>query len=156
MTRAGDVDGRTEWERNEDEYERVTVEIVRELPEGIAVRFPVAAALAGALYSLLAAGLGVFFKRSMIIGLGYAFAVETLLSNIPTSIQKMSLQYYLRGVMADLDKPPHPGFWSQLPMYAKTEFLSPAESATRLAVVLLLGLVVSTWALTRKQFILTA
>lgn len=126
------------------------------LPAGLQARAALSAALTGTIYSLLAAGLGVFLKRPMIVGLGYAFAVEGLLANLPLSSQKLSLQYYLRGVLADLREPPHPGFWSELPMFQMTTFLSPAESGMRLGVLIAVALVLCTWWITRRQFLLSS
>ena len=131
-------------------------DIRRDLPPGMVERCAAAATLAGALYSLLAATLGVFLKRPMIVGLGYAFAIEGFLANVPGSTQKLSLQYYLRGVLANLGKPPHAEAFGDLPMFAHTTFLTPADSALRLVIVLAIGLALGAWAIRRRQFVVTS
>jgi len=131
-------------------------DVRRDLPAGMVGRFAASVALAGALYSLLAATLGVFLKRPMIVGLGYAFAIEAFLANVPGSTQKLSLQYYLRGVFANLAKPPHGEAFGHLPMFERTTFLSPADSGLRLAIVLVLGLALGAWTIRRRQFVVTS
>lgn len=152
--RAGDATAHREWDRRSREVSRGPVD--RSLPEGIGGRAAIAAALAGALYSLLTGALGVFVKRPMIFGLGYAFAVEGLLANIPISTQRLSMQYYLRGILADLGEPPHPGFWAEIPMFERTEFLPPEACGVRLAIVLVVALLFASWAITRRQFVLSS
>lgn len=159
-----DVDelGRWEHHRIDDEVVRERVPVNRELPAGQVPRYAWSAVLAGALYSLLTAGLGVFMRRPMIVGLGYAFAVEGLLANIPGSSQKLSMQFYLRGILTGIEDVKRGAgdstvdFWRQIEPIAKTEFLSPTESSLRLLVVIALAVVVCSWVISRRQFVLTS
>lgn len=151
--RAADATGRVEWVHSAEE--RRAVPIDRTLPEGMVQRYVWAAVLAGAVYSLLTAALGVFVRRSMIVGLGYAFAVEVLLANVPGGSQKFSVQYYLRGILTNLAEVEN-AWWREFEPIQRTVFLSPAESSTRLLVVILLAVGLSTWWITRRQFVLTS
>ncbi len=53
------------------------------LDPGITLPLLAAALLGGAVYSAIFAAAGVFFRHPMITGLGYAFAVEGFLANLP-------------------------------------------------------------------------
>ncbi len=159
-----EVDEVGRWQRQQvdDEWVRERVPVDRELPAGQLARYAWAAVLAGALYSLLTAGLGVFMRRPMILGLGYAFAVEGLLANIPGSSQKLSMQFYLRGILTGIEdaKGGAQGsvveFWRQIEPIANTNFLSPMESSLRLLIVIALAVVACSWIITRRQFVLTS
>lgn len=167
MERPGDERGRAEHRAEvvdgEHRVQTSYVPVDRTLPEGMAGRLVWSAVLAGAVYSLLTAGLGVFFRRPMIVGLGYAFAVEGLLANVPGSSQKLSVQYYLRAIFTDL----RDGATSSLgerqqtmlrdfEPIQRTVFLTPADSSVRLLIVAALALAVCTWAITRRQYVLTS
>jgi len=108
--------------------------------------------IAGVLYSLGAAVIGVIFKRGQVIALGYAFAFEVMLANIPGSAQKLSLQFYLRSLFAGGDS----ADWSSLEIFEMSTFLEPAASAERLLTTALILLVVGCVAVTRKQFVLSS
>jgi len=127
----------------------------RELPPGLGPRLVLAAGLAGALYAVLTAALGIFVRRPMIVGLFYLVAMEGFLANIPGSSQKVTLQYYLRGIFTNLGARDS-AFFREAEMLANTAFLSPTESAVRLGVLLVLALVVSVWAISRREFVRSA
>lgn len=108
--------------------------------------------VAGVLYSLGAAVIGIIFKRGQVIALGYAFAFEVMLANIPGSAQKLSLQFYLRSLFVGGDS----ADWNSLEIFERTEFLEPAASAERLLVTAVLLLAVGCFTVTRKQFVLSS
>jgi len=157
-----DAVGRVQREHVDGEWTKTLVPVDRTLPDGQLARFAWAAVLAGALYSLLSAGLGVFMRRPMIVGLGYAFAVEGLLANIPGSSQKLSMQFYLRGILTGIeDFKEATGdravvFWRQFEPVSGSAFLSPMESSLRLLVVIVLAVVICSWIISRRQFVLTS
>ena len=159
-----DVDelGRTEHHHDDGEWTQTLVPVDRNLPDGQVARYAWAVVLAGALYSLLTAGLGVFLKRPMILGLGYAFAVEGLLANLPGSSQRLTMQFYLRGILTgieDVKRAAGDGavrFWREFPPIADTKFLSPLESSVRLLIVIVLAVAACTWIIRRRQFVLTS
>jgi hypothetical protein len=89
----------------------------------------------------------------MIVGFGYAFAVEGLLANIPGSTQALSLQYYARSILVE----PALEAWKKSEMIpAETELLGATGAFVRLAVLLVLALAFGAWAIGRKQFVLTS
>ncbi|MDG1051714.1 MAG: ABC transporter permease subunit [Planctomycetota bacterium] len=108
--------------------------------------------IAGVLYSLGAAVIGVIFKRGQVIALGYAFAFEVMLANIPGSAQKLSLQYYLRSLFVGSEN----ADWRSLAVFQKSEFLTTADSAERLLATTVILLVIGCVTVTRKQFVLSS
>ena len=67
------------------------------------------AILAGALlgatvYATVFAALGAWFRHPMMVGLGYAFAMELLLANLPGTTMELAIQYHLRAFL--LGNPP--------------------------------------------------
>ena len=111
-----------------------------------------AALLGGTLYSLGSAVVGILFKRGLVIALGYAFAVEMLLANLPTSSQRLTLQFYLRSIFVDGGTL---GF-NQNRVLAGSTMADPAEATMRLVVIGAVLLVVGIWSIRRKQFVLSA
>ncbi len=108
--------------------------------------------VAGAVYSLGAAVIGVIFKRGQVIALGYAFAFEVMLANIPGSAQKLSLQYYLRSLFAGGDS----ADWRSLEVFSRAEFMESSASAERLLITAAVLLAVGCITVTRKQFVLSS
>ncbi|MEM9801101.1 MAG: ABC transporter permease subunit [Planctomycetota bacterium] len=111
-----------------------------------------AALLGGTIYSLGAAVIGILARRGLIIALGYAFAIEGLLANVPGSTQKMTVQYHLRSIFVEKDVDP----WQSMDIFELSSFLPPTEALVRMAVVGALLLAFGTWAVTRKQFVLAS
>jgi len=128
---------------------------VDDLPSGILAQLTLAAVLASALYALLTAGLGVFVKRPMIVGLFYLIAMEGLLANLPGSSQKATLQFYLRGIFTRLGVDEVP-FLREADMIANTEFLTPTESVLRLVLLMVLVIGVCGYGIRRRQYVLTS
>lgn len=126
--------------------------IDRKLPDGFLLRLMFAACLSGAMYSLVTAGIGTLLKRPMILGLGYAFAMEMVLANIPGSLQAFSVQYYLRGILIGADPKPFEG----LDVIQITEFLTPLASTMRLGGFMLVGILLASWIVSRRQYVLTS
>ena len=123
------------------------------LPPEAAGAFAGAAALAALFYTMITAGLSIFVKRPLIFGLGYAFAFEGLLANLPGSTQALSVQHHVRSMLIS-GSPPE--LWSRFELFAKMEFFTPAEAVLRL---LLIGggvLLACAWAVQRRQFVLTS
>ncbi|MDA1264543.1 MAG: ABC transporter permease subunit [Planctomycetota bacterium] len=126
------------------------------LADGQASRLLLAAILGGASYSLLLAGLSVFFKRAMVIGIFYLVAMEVFLALVPGSAQKMSIQYYLRGIYTNLGAVENQWLRDGPEMLAGTEFSTPTELVVRLMLFLAFLFGVSVWGLRRRQFVLTS
>jgi hypothetical protein len=86
----------------------------------------------------------------MILGLAYAFAIEGLLANLPGSTQALSVQYYLRSLLANMEDPA----WNSI--FGKAEFLEPSQALLRLSVFAIVLLGGCSFAVVRKQFVLTS
>lgn len=121
-------------------------------PTEVVLRVLKASLLGGAIYSLGAGVVGILFKRGLIVALGYSFAVELLLANLPGSSQKVTLQYYLRSIVLEggLDDF-NPGPFTTLENMAQ-----PADALMRLCVTGAIMLAIGVWAIRRKQFVLSS
>ena len=119
-------------------------------PAGFAVRVLQTALLGGFVYSGLFATLGAVLKRPIIVGLGYTFAVETFLANLPGSNRNITVLHYLKCFL-----------FSEWPEYLeRLGFDLPASTSvvehpaatlfSMLAIVLTIGSLV----ITRKQYVL--
>ena len=129
------------------------------IPATMLGRLLLATALGGSLYAMISAGLGVFFKRAMIMALGYAVAIEGFLANIPGSSQKLSIQYYLRSILTGLGEPQESRAgspWLDLEVLGALDALPVADSVMRLVllfVVLGLGCALG---IRHRQFVLSS
>jgi ABC-type transport system involved in multi-copper enzyme maturation permease subunit len=122
--------------------------IVPEISEPLYV-----AALIGVMvYAALFAALGAFFKHPMVIGLGYAFAIEGFLANLPGKNQALTIQYYLRSIIAERGS----DAFNKITGFRTTEFESATRALVVLAIVLVLALVLGAWRINRRQIELTA
>jgi ABC-type transport system involved in multi-copper enzyme maturation permease subunit len=105
-----------------------------------------------AVYSALFAALGTFFKHPMIIGVAYAFAVEGFLSNLPGKNQALTVQYYMRSLIAE----DAAAAWRRVEGFDSTTFATSDRALTILAVLVVLCVGLGAWRLSRRQFELTA
>ena len=106
----------------------------------------------GAVYSGLFTAAGVFFKHPMIVGLGYTFAIEGFLSNLPGKTQTLTIQYHLRSWIAAGGS----SSWREVEGLANSHFESAADASLTLALVLFSALAIGSWQITRREFVLTA
>ena len=111
-----------------------------------------AALLGGAVYSGLFAAAGVFFRHPMIVGLGYAFAVEGFLANLPGRNQALTVQYYLRSVIAATGS----SSWRNVEGFSTSRFDTLEGSIVTLALLLFAVLALGSWRISRKEFVLSA
>jgi hypothetical protein len=109
--------------------------------------------LAGALaYSALAAALGAFVRNPIVVGLGYAFAVEGFLANLPGRNQLLTVQHYLRSLIAaDGSKA-----WSQVEGLAAAGFEDARTAAFTVAGIVVLSLLLGSWRITRREFVMAS
>ena len=121
------------------------------LPEGLGTHYVWATVLGGAVYTLMFAVLGVFLRNPMVVGLGYVFAIEGLLANLPGSTGSLSVQYFLRSILAGIDLP----IWKSLEGM-NVEYVSTTEATVRMGILIGVALVVGTWGISRKQYVLTS
>lgn len=118
------------------------------------IRAPLyAAVLCGVVvYSALFAALGTFFKQPILVGLGYAFAVEGFLSNLPGKNQALTIQYHLRSVIAEHGSKA----WERMPGFKSTAFESAERAYVVLGIIAVTLLAIGAWRLTRREFELTS
>ncbi|HIF39713.1 MAG TPA: hypothetical protein EYQ74_01270 [Planctomycetes bacterium] len=131
------------------------VEIVRDLPEGLATGLIAASVVAAIMYTLISAGLGVFFRRAMILSLVYTFAIEGFLANIPGSTQKLSVQFYLRSFLTDVHEM-SASILSEIPMLTGTTLYTAPEALTRLAAAYSVFLLISALGIRTRQYMMTS
>jgi ABC-2 type transport system permease protein len=113
----------------------------------------VKATLAGGLaYSALAAALGAFVKHPIVVGLGYAFAVEGFLANLPGRNQVLTVQYHLRSLMVADASPA----WGRVEGLEGLTFGDPRTSAYVIAAIVVLALAFGSWRIARREFVLAA
>lgn len=110
--------------------------------------------LGGAVYSGLFAALGALVRRPVIVGLGYSFAVEVFLANLPGGNQSLTIQYYLRSILFGVDADLGPVV-RELELMA-TELATPPDALRTLAIVLAVALGLGSWAIARRQYVLPA
>jgi hypothetical protein len=122
------------------------------LPRGLFAEVLTVALLGTAVYSALFAVLGTFLKHPMIVGLGYAFAIEGFLANLPGVSQSWTVQYYLRSYLLST----HPTLWSHLEAANLLIHDTAQEAVTKLAVFLAVTLVIGCITIRRKQYVLSA
>jgi ABC-type transport system involved in multi-copper enzyme maturation permease subunit len=112
-----------------------------------------AAVLIGVIvYAALFAALGAFFKHPMVVGLGYAFAIEGFLANLPGKNQALTIQYHLRSLIAERGS----DAFTRIVGFRTTAFESGARALVVLALVLALALLLGAWRISRRQIELTA
>jgi ABC-2 type transport system permease protein len=125
------------------------------LPDGLLATVAGVALLGATVYSALFAALGTFNKHPMVLGLGYCFAVEGLLANLPGKNQSWTVQFYLRSLLVDA----HPDLWRLMPEFQEMRLDAldgTREAALTLIVVLVLALAIGSLVIRRKQYELTA
>ena len=123
-----------------------------ELPDGVAAPLLVAVGFGTIVYSALFASLGTLVKHPMVIGLGYVFAFEVLLSNLPGSNQGLTIQYYLRSYVWQVGEET----WRNMDVFQTLVYESASGAVWTLVVVTVISLLGGGWAVSRKQYVLPA
>lgn len=111
-----------------------------------------AAVLGGAVYTALFASAGVFFRHPMIVGLGYAFAIEGFLANLPGRNQALTVQHYLRSLVVSRGSPP----WLEVETVDASIFQPSDAPIVVLLVVIAAVLALASWRISRREFVLSA
>jgi hypothetical protein len=123
-----------------------------QLPSGLLEAVLTAALLGTAVYSALFAVLGTFVKHPMMVGLGYAFAIEGFLANLPGASQSWTIQFYLRSYLLSH----HRELWHGIEDANLAKFDTADEAVTKLAIFLAVTLVVGCITIRRRQYVLSA
>ncbi|MEO6595634.1 MAG: ABC transporter permease subunit [Planctomycetota bacterium] len=103
-------------------------------------------------YSALFASLGAFFKHPMLVGIGYAFAVEGFMANLPGGNQSLTVQFYLRSLIAQDGS----RVWRRVEGFTDIAFQSGQRAHTVLAVLLVTALLLGAWRLSTREYELTS
>ena len=108
------------------------------------------AALAGGLtYTTLFAALGAAVRRSMLIGVGYVFAIEVFLANLPGKTRSLTIQHHLREIVRALS----PGRWGPPQRFVRVTEPDLSGSAVNLAIVTAIALLLGCWIVSRRQYV---
>lgn len=122
-------------------------------PDAFQYRLIGAVLLGGAVYSALFAAAGALFRRPVLLGLGYTFVYELLLGSLPGSNQKATVQYYLRCYVLGDDESLQELFSDNL---ALIDLIEPAAALRMLACILVGALLVGSWRLAKREYVLSA
>lgn len=112
----------------------------------------VAAVSGGAVYSALFAAIGVFLRHSMIVGLAYCFVIEGLLANLPGTSQGLTIQFYLRSYVIGGGAE----IWKHVHEQAFVVWDTQSDAQLALGITLAVALVVGSWGISRRQYVMTA
>ena len=123
------------------------------VPAGFATRLVLVVVAGGYAYSALFAAIGAWFRRPVLIGLGYAFAIEGFLANLPGKNQVLTIQYYLKSFLMADDPDLVERYSDSLTV---VELAEPFEAARTLLVVGIVALAAGSWILSRRQFLLSS
>ncbi len=121
-------------------------------PEEVRRRIINVVLLGGVTYTTVFAVAGVLFRRPIIVGLGYTFAVEGLMANLPGSNQSLTIQYYLKSYLLAGD----PELSRRLMHPLSIELVPPEEGLRMIAWITLVALVVGSVVISRRQYVLPA
>lgn len=119
---------------------------------GVLLPLLAATVLGGAVYSAIFAAAGVFVRHPMIVGLGYAFAIEGFLANLPGRNQALTVQYHLRSVVASTGS----DAWRRVDGFDVARLDGAVPALATLALVLVVFLAAGSWRITRREFVLGA
>lgn len=121
-------------------------------PLGFAFVLPLfeAVLFAGAVYSALFAAAGVFFRHPILVGLGYAFAVEGFLANLPGANSLWTVQHHARSWLVARG----PRAWREIDALALVRFEAAGSALLWLAAFLALALGLGTWRISRREYVL--
>lgn len=107
--------------------------------------------LGGLVYSALFAALGTFLRRPVLLGVAYVFAIEVLLANAPGRAQAATLQFHLRSYLTETG----PAFWQLLPSFG-FEADPAAEALRTVWVVTVASLLLGSWIVSRREYVLAS
>ncbi len=110
--------------------------------------------LGAAVYSAGFAALATFVKHAMIVGLGYVFAFEVMLVNLPLpgNLQDLTVQYYLRSLV----RASGVEAWQHEILFKANVLTTLSDAGTTLGVALVVCLAIGASVLSVKQYELSA
>lgn len=116
---------------------------------GLALAFPSLALFvaAGVGYSAVFVPLGYLVPRSLLVGLGYIIVVETILANVVTGLAQLSIWRISLSIYAGLED----GFGNVATENLGAVTAGIGGGVAKLAGAVLLGFIVLTWALKKRD-----
>ena len=125
--------------------------IGNEIPDGVVGPLVRGVVVGSIVYSAVFAALGTIIKYPMIVGLGYGFAFEVLLANLPGKSQGLSIQYHLRCYVIDGGSEA----WREVAQLSESAALeSGAEAFSTLMWTLAIALALGSYFVSRRQYVL--
>lgn len=123
------------------------------VPPGFQRKLVLAVVVGGYAYSAIFAAVGAWLKRAVLIGLGYTFAIEGFLANLPGSNQALTIQYWIKSyLMGD-----YPELMERYSGWlVNTDLAVPGDALQRLVIIGIVFLAAGSWILARRQFLLAA
>jgi ABC-2 type transport system permease protein len=122
------------------------------ITNGVRLPLLLAACSGVAVYTAVFAALGVWVKNAMIVGLGYTFAVEGFLSQLPGRNQLLTLQHHLRSLIAGTGD----DAWQRIDGYGATTWEPLGSTVLTLASIVVVAVLLGAWRLQRRQYELTS
>lgn len=99
-------------------------------------------------YTAVFACVGAFFRHAMMVGIGYAFAIEGFLANLPGRTQVVTIQYHMRSYLSGEGS----GALQRVEEFTARTVESPARALTILAAIAVVALALGAWRVSRRQF----
>jgi ABC-2 type transport system permease protein len=116
--------------------------------ESIRSRLVETALLGGVVYSAVFAAAGAWFRRPIIVGLGYCFAVEGLLANLPGTNQGLAIQFYLKSYLLTGESE----LGRRIGQSTLLDLVPPDEALRTLAWITLGALLIGSVIVARRQY----
>lgn len=143
--------GFADYVPSQDELETLAREDTR-MGGGVAAPLLFTVLLGGLAYSALFAAIGTRMRHPMILGLGYTFAIEGFVANLPGNSQTLTIQHYLRSLVAAYGAPQ----WRELEAFENAVFQSGPEALLTLGAIITVSLCGGSWLISRRQYVLPA
>lgn len=100
------------------------------------------------IYTVLYAVLGVHVRNAMIVGLGYSFAIEGFLSQLPGRNQLLTIQHHLRSLIAGTGD----DSWQRIDGFGTTSWEPAGTAVSVLVAVGAAALLLGGWRLKRREY----
>lgn len=103
-------------------------------------------------YSALFACLGVFLAHPMIVGIGYVFAIEVLIAFLPGKTRELAIQHHVQSFVHGSGSE----LWGKVNEGVVKAFEPGQEALITLAIAATAAVVFGAWAVSRRQYVLSA
>lgn len=104
--------------------------------------------MGGVVYSTVFAAAGAWFRRPIIVGLGYSFAVEGLFANLPGANGGLAIQFYLKSYLLAGDSV----LRREIEESRLLDLVPPDDAVRTLVWVTLAAILLGSFMITRRQY----